>query len=291
MFRLIGRGVAAGVLATLIIVCGSRPIFGQDSEEGEGWGFEGEISGVWVGGNSVSRTIGLDGTASYHWPKSVFSIQGGGLRTETTLRTKFAIGTEEDFEITEVDANVTASEAYQARTWYDYRFSKKSFFVVGVDWLRNTFSGIDSRFLVGVGAGNAWVDTKTLNFETSYGLTYTFESDVVQDPFNKSQFPGLRLSYRIEANLTETTKLASRFAGDWNLQNTDDLRFDWTNSVSVSIISILALKPSLKLLWRNDPALTEVPLIGDDGPGSGKKVVVPLQKLDSFLTLALVVTL
>jgi hypothetical protein len=278
------------VFAPLFVFAASSVGLAQEATD-KGWAFDGEISGVWAGGNSVSRTLGLDGTVSYSWPKSVLSIQAGGLRTESTLKTRVAIGTEDEFRIEESSTTATTSEAYQARTWYDYRFSKKSFFVTGVDWLRNTFSGVDSRFLLGVGSGNTWIERKGTTFETSYGVTYTFESDIVEDPFNKSKFPGLRIGYRLATGLTATTRLSSRFAGDWNLDNTKDIRFEWTNSISVTIISVLALRPSLKLLWRNAPALTEVPLQAGDGTARDSTVIVPLRKLDTFLTLALAVTL
>ena len=53
----------------------------------------------------------------------------------------------------------------------------------------------------------------------------------------------------------------------------------------------IALKPSLQFLWRNRPSLTDVPLFAPDGTATGTKVKTPLQKLDTFFRLALVVTL
>ena len=78
---------------------------------------------------------------------------------------------------------------------------------------------------------------------------------------------------------------------DWNLDNTDDIRVDFENSLPISISSKLAFKPSLRLLWRNAPALTEVPLERPDGTDTGDKVFVPLEELDTIFTVALVVKL
>jgi len=72
---------------------------------------------------------------------------------------------------------------------------------------------------------------------------------------------------------------------------TDDVRADFTNSLSIAINSMFAFKPSLQLSWRNDPALTQIDLFAANGAPTGEKVLVPLQKLDSFINLALVVTL
>ena len=76
-----------------------------------------------------------------------------------------------------------------------------------------------------------------------------------------------------------------------NLQDADDRRADFTNGISLAISSALALQPSLRLLWRNDPALTESDLFTSAGAPTRLEVLVPLQKVDSFFTVALVVTL
>ena len=46
------------------------------------------------------------------------------------------------------------AEFYFARGRYDYDFTRRFYGFGGVDWLRNQFSGIDSRFLIAIGAGN-----------------------------------------------------------------------------------------------------------------------------------------
>lgn len=42
-------------------------------------------------------------------------------------------------------------------------------------------------------------------------------------------------------------------------------------------------------MWRNQPSLIEVPLIAPNGSETGTVVTPPLEKLDTFFTLALVV--
>ncbi len=69
---------------------------------------------------------------------------------------------------------------------------------------------------------------------------------------------------------------------DENLSETDDVRADWTNSVTAAMSDNLALKASLQVLYDNLAALAGVPLGSDS-------VLVPLQKSDRTLTLALVV--
>ena len=59
--------------------------------------------------------------------------------------------------------------------------------------------------------------------------------------------------------------------------------------LSVSMNDHLALKVSLQWLYRNRPALVSVPLSGADGEDAGS-VQVPLEKLDTKLTTAIVVS-
>jgi len=199
------------------------------------------------------------------------------------------VGTSNDFEVREVKNTEKTAELFYARGRYDYNFSKRFFALGGVDWLRNRFAGIESRFLVGLGVGNTWADNDNVRFKTNYSFTYTFQEDVIDNPFVKNDFPGVRLGYDFWIKLTASTEFTSELIVDWNLDNTDDVRLDFTNALPISISKKLLFKPKLQLLWRNDPALTEVELIDSSGMPTGEMVLTPLQKLDSFVSLALVV--
>jgi hypothetical protein len=122
-------------------------------------------------------------------------------------------------------------------------------------------------------------------------VTYTFQTDVVENPLIKQSFPGVRASYELTRALTASTDFESELFADWNLDETDDVRVDWRNALPVSINSRFSLQPSLRLLWRNQPALTSVDLFDGGGTPTGEKVLVSLKELDTFFTLALVVTL
>ncbi len=155
----------AAALSVAAYLFATADIAVAQTRDNLGWSFEGEVSGVWVGGNSISRTVGSSATVTHRWAKSILRAHGGGLRTESTLKTRTAFGTADDFEVQEISVTATTAEAYNARSSYEYRFSEKSFATGGVDWLRNTFSGIDSRFLVGLGAGSTWIDTENTKLE------------------------------------------------------------------------------------------------------------------------------
>jgi len=268
------------------------PALAQDDEKELGWFFEAEFASVTTTGNSESRTFSLGSTLRRVWTNNELKFEGGGLRAQSSLITRRAVGTsQDDFQLeTEKNTEKTA-EAYYFRGRDNVQFSKKFYAFGGVDWMRNVFSGIDSRFLVAIGAGNSWADNSKVRFNTDYAFSYTFESDVVENPFTNQNFPGIRLAYGLWTQLTGSTEFTSKLISDFNLDNTDDIRLDFENALPISINKTLFLKPSWRLLWRNDPALTTVTLYDAGGMDTGNTVFVPLEKADNFFTVSLVVRL
>lgn len=283
------RSFALAGLAALL-VAGLADSSGAQDEKETGWFFTADLTAVWTGGNSESNTFGTKGTLLRVWPKSTLKLEGGGTQTQSTLKTLTARGTASDYVIDELKVTEKTAELFFATGRFDHQVHKRFLVFGGVDWLRNTFAGIDSRFLIAAGAGNTWTDNEKTRFITDYSFTYTFQEEVVKNPITKNEFPGLRLGYDFWWKVSESTDFTSVFTGDFNLDNTDDIRLDVRFGLPVSISDKLALKPGYRVLWRNDPALTEVPLF-TGGADTGEVVLEPLDELDTIFTLALVVSI
>ncbi|MBT8404713.1 MAG: DUF481 domain-containing protein, partial [Gemmatimonadetes bacterium] len=131
----------------------------------------------------------------------------------------------------------------------------------------------------------AWSETETFKLRTDVGLTYTIQDDVVEDPSRSDSFAGLRAGYGLTRQLSATTTFASDLIVDENLDDTDDLRADFTNSLAVAMSGSLALKASLQLLYDKQPALEQLPL-----GTTGDTVFNPLGTTDRVFTLAVVLT-
>ena len=264
------------------------PAFAQDDERDLGWAFEVDLGALWVGGNQETSTLAFGGTVAYLWPKSTFTFTTGGFTSESSLTTSTAYGTgQDDFQVVDVTTTEKTAETFLAGARYDYDVSEK-FFVTGAsDWLRNPFAGIDDRFVFGAGAGNRWVDNGKVRFTTDYLVTYTTETTVIPDPTVNSDFAGLRLGYDFLWDATTSTNFESTLVADFNLDNTDDIRLDWYAGLPIDISSVLAFKPSIRLLWRNDPALQAVPLFDAPGGVETGTVLAPLNQLDSYFNLSL----
>ena len=207
------------IVITLVAMAGlvsSENAWAQDDEKELGWSFSANLSGVWTGGNSESSTYGLVATAKHAWPRSDLKFDLGGTQTESSLKTRTAVGASEtDFTIEETKVTEKTAELFFARARYDYQVHKRFLVLGGADWLRNTFAGIDSRFLIAVGAGNTWKDNKKVKFITDYSFTYTFQSDVVENPFVSHNFPGIRLGYDLWWQLSESTQFTSTLIADF----------------------------------------------------------------------------
>lgn len=283
----LAMALAAAVVAIAFAATG---LWAQDGKEEkkEGWFFKADLAWLMTTGNSENSTFGLSGEAKRVWGKSVLKLGGGGTQTESSLKTRTAVGTAESFAIQENKVTEKTAELFYAHGRYDYNISKRFFTFGGAHWLRNRFSGIDSRFLIAAGAGNTWVDRETMSFKTDYGVTYTFEEEVVENPFHSTNFPGFRLGFDYWWQMTTSTEFISDFVMDWNLDNTDDVRIAFKNELPVSISSHLKLKPAVTLQWRNQPALTEVPLFDDTGAPTDSSVFIPLKELDVLTSVALV---
>lgn len=262
----------------------SAPATAQDEKE-LGWFNNAELTFVTTGGNSSQSTFGLKGSFDRIWASSALRMQVGGIRTESTVTTRTATGSASAFTVSETSTSDVTAENYFARGRYERNVSGATFLYGGAGWDRNTFAGIDNRYGFVAGVGRSFAESETFKFRTDAGVTYTIQDDVVDDPSRDDSFAGLRVGYGLFRKLSSTTDFTSDLIVDENLDDTDDLRADFTNSIAVAMSSSLALKASLQLLYDKQPALQEIPL----GSG-GTTVFTPLGTTDRAFTLAVVLT-
>jgi len=266
-------------MALAFLATSGSQVSAQD-EAPRGWSDVAELTFVFTAGNASSSTLGVKNTADYAWPNASFQIAGGAVRTESGIAMRVATGTPDDFEVTEETDTELTAENYFVKTRYD-RTVGALFVFGGAGWDRNTFAGVKNRYAFVGGGGRTWFNSESRRFKTDVGLTYTVQDDVVENPGAAESFLGLRSSFDFFHKLTSTTDFTSALVVDESLDETSDLRADWTGSIAVAMSSRLALKTSLQLLYDNDPALAAVPL-------GAAEVLAPLKKVDSTLTLAIV---
>lgn len=276
---------AASVLTGAVLFC-PEPLAAQQERE-PGWYDQAEVSFVLTAGNSQSSTFGVKNRLERLFTNSSLSFDAGGIRVETRSTERSAIGTPGDFEIVEQSDTRPTTENYFAGLRYDRDLSDRSYAYASGGWVRNRFAGVDNRWTGAVGVGRALIETDRTAFQADLAATVTSEEPVVGD---SDSFAGLRFTWDLGHQLTETTKLGSLLVVDDNLSNTEDLRAEFDNSVTVDINDALALKTGVKLLFDNLPALQEVPLLPAPGEPPTTTVLVPLDELDTQVTVALIIT-
>lgn len=282
------------ILIALLALSGAYPAAAQeaatDSEaETSPWTFTGELSLVDTGGNSETSTVGLGVKAKRAGAGGKLELEAGGLRADTTSTSRFAVGSVGDFEIVESSTTETTAENYFLKGRYDRQISERLFWYFGAGWERNEFAGFDSRLSLAAGLGHLWFEDGDGHLRTDYSVTYTQQDDLVDDPAVSDGFLGLRLGYDYGRRLTATSTFDSVLIVDANADETDDLRAELTNSVSVSINDVLALKVGLQLHYDRLPSLIRIPLLEAGGTPTGDLVAAELDDLDSKLTVTLVV--
>ncbi len=270
----------AGLVAVALAVVAPAPGWAQD-ERKTGWFDTAELSFVLTAGNSQTTTLGAKNTLERVWERATFKLEAGGIRTESTVTTRTASGSPTDFVISEEGESQVTAENYFARGRYDRNLSDRVFLFGGLGWERNTFAGFDNRYAVIGGVGNSWFDRDDTRFRTDYGVTYTVQDNIVGA---RGEFAGARVSYDYWRKVLPTTDFYSTLILDENLDETEDFRADFTNSVAVAMSEKLALKTSLQLLYDNQPSLVAVPLEGTPDT----TVLAELDELDSIFTVALV---
>ena len=272
--------VAMGIVGLAVLLLLPGGLLGQDQESPR-WKNVAELTFVLTAGNASSSTFGFKNTAEHFRGPYALKLSLGAVRTESGVTTRTATGSPEDYTVRETTDKEVTAENYYIKARLDRKLGDAAFLFTQANWYRNTFAGIQNRYGFVAGGGRSWFDEETRRFKTDLGLTYTLQDDVVEDPSGNDSFAGVRGSYDYMRSLTETTEFASALVLDQNLRETEDLRADWTNSISVAMSSRLALKTSLQVLYDKEPALVAVPL-GDT------EVLTSLKEVDTVFTVAIV---
>jgi len=272
-------------LGLLVAVVGAGPATAQEPIT---WENSTELAFVSTGGNASASTLGLKATLSGTKGANKLKFEVGGIRSSIGVTTRTATGTPGDFTVTKTTVSQVTAENYFARSRYDRKL-EGAFLFAGADWDRNTFAGIQNRYALVAGIGRTLIDGETGHLKADVGGTYTVQKDVHPTPGASNGFGGIRANVDALRHISSSVDFASVLIVDENLADTEDLRTDWTNSISVALSQKLALKASLQLLFDNVPALQEVPLVDDSGTPTGATVSTPGDKLDRVATLTLVI--
>ena len=288
--RRLGTPLVLFLLAVPVSLAQVTPAQEEEEERKYGWFDTGELSFVQTDGNSEASSFSLRNVLSHVWENATFSLDAGALRVETTTISRFATGTPTDFTLSEDKNSEVTAENYFLRGRYDRQITDTLYWYAGAGWEKNEFAGFDSRVDIGAGIGNIWFENDDSHFSTYYGVTWTSQDDIIENPEIDDSFIGVQAGWDYAQQLTGNTVYANLLVVDLNVDETDDFRADMINSLTTQMSDHLALKLSLQLLYDNLPALTEVDLVDGSGVPTGTRVLGELDELDTLFTAALVVS-
>lgn len=244
-----------------------------------------ELGVVIATGNARSTSVGLRNLYTFRWTEAELKWETGWLRAASRDGDRFAVQSGSGFEIVEPETAVDSHRLF-SKLGYQRQLSAVLDWFANFDAVRDEPSNINRQFVLAAGLGTTWQKTERLSFRTSYGVSYTDEDLVVE---GANRFAGYRLAYDLKSRLAEATRLESNLTTDGSFETADDIRFDWLNGVGVAINSRLALKSSVRVLFRNLPALETLALRTPEGSAVGT-VDVPKRKTDTNFTTSLVIT-
>lgn len=274
-------------LMAVFLTLFASPAIAQEEEEApqRNWSNETDLSWVLVKGNADTNTFSVRNLYKYNWTNAELSWEAGVLRAGSR-DDRYAVGTEADFEVIEPEVELDNNRIY-SKIRYMRSINDRVFWYGAWDATRDEPTNVNRQFIGSGGVGNTWADSDQLVFRTTYGVNYTHEDLDIEGVNN---FAGYRLMYRLEAGLTESTALESELTFDGSFEVGDDIRLDSFNGVTVAITNTIALKASLRLLFRNLPALEDIDLEDPDTGAVIGAVIIPKERLDSSFATSLVIS-
>jgi len=283
------RTTRAVILAGLLAAA-AAPARADDAPPPLGWYFTGGLSFVMTSGNSPASTFGAKAEVKRLWGRSTFNFGGAAVRTSSADPARQAVGTPTDFEV-EAGPSVLKAAKYAANVGFDHQVTDQFGWTVGSEFLRDRFAGLDSRILGVAGVRYLFANRKDLIFKTGFAVTVAHQSDVVVDPTVDATFIGLRLSADLDKKFGSASSYVGGVALDENLNDTDDLRLRFANTLAVSMTKKLALQVGLLMLYDHKPSLVDVPLFLSSGLPAGVTVPARAATLDTTFTVSFVVNL
>jgi len=228
-------------------------------------------------GNARAQTLSAlyDYKHAFTFGELVFNASA--LRSETSDRV--LVGVDAANQPIFVENENVAAEAYGVGAKYRHDLGPRLFAYGLGAWARILQAGLDDRWRGGGGLGVKLIAPQPHQLDVEVGAEYTDERYV---DGSTASFASLRAFAGYDFALSDHSGFSSDLEFLENLDDTDDYRFNWTSSITASMMSNLALKLSYLVLFDNRPAV----LVVSPGP---PPVLDEREELDQIFTTSLVV--
>ena len=230
----------------LLLLTGVFLISNVDAAE-KSWTDEAELSFVSTNGNSKVTTL-----SAKNLLKVPFSESFSGSWKLQGLYGK--------------NDGVKNAEAYMTELRGDYAQSKRLYYFASAGWFQNKFSGIDNRYVYGLGTGYKVLDGPKNFLLGEAGLTFTQEEDTAG---NDNEYPGGRLFAQYAYVFNDANKFTQSVEYLPDFDESDN----WLLNSETALVSAMSTHFSMKTAYL---------VKYDNQPVAG------LAKTDSIVSIALV---
>lgn len=262
-----------------------------------GWYSTTDLMFAMATGNSQTFNLGVNLDVTRQWLRTEWKTTATFQRTDVNEPGRRAIGTPGSFTF-ETGPSVTKSEKLFFNTVVNRRITERFLWNAGGSLERDIFAGLRLRSLGQLGVGYLWLKPDNSNkFQVGVAGTYTSQDDVEDDPTTENQFFGVRFTADDETRFGDRQQhvFTSLLVVDENLQDTDDLRFNWNNGLSVAINNRLSLKLGLQFAYDHLPQLVDFDLFLRTPGGllveTGETVPGRAEELDTTASVSLVINI
>jgi putative salt-induced outer membrane protein YdiY len=221
----------AALGASIVLV--TAPVLAQEEEEAKepNWKNNVGLSYLSTSGNSETTTMGLDFTFERRPTPWGLEIVGSFNRAE--------------------DNEVLTAQRYYLNGRAKRKLSERMNFFAGLSGERDRFAGFDLRTLVESGIEYSALTGPKHLLAFDVGLTYTDEDRI--PPEEDTSFAGAVAGLAYEFKINDSTSLTQRLLYYPNFDETADWRIHSDTGLQVSMTSLLAIKLSYELRYRNEP--------------------------------------
>ncbi len=258
-----------------------------DAQPARGWTNATELSLLVATGNAQAESLGFRNVYEYRWSDATLTWETGWVRAASLDGDRVAVAEPGGgIEVVDPQSTIDSQRVY-SKLGFRNEISGPHFWFANYDSVRDEPSNIQRQFVGAGGFGTEWANRNGLRFRTEYGVSVTSEA---LDLEGGTVFGGYRLAYAMTAGVTRTLTLDSELTFDGSFDQRDDVRSDSLNGVTVSLSSWIALRSSIRLIFRNVPALEAIDLVPRLRDAVIGIVAIPKGKLDTSFTTSLVVT-
>ena len=213
----------------LLLVCFF--LIGAVAQAADKWSDEAELSFVDTGGNTEVTTLAaknllkvpLSEKVTGSWKLQALYGKSDGLKN---------------------------AESYSTELRGDYAHTSRLFYFATAGWLQDEFSGIDDRYIYGLGCGYKAIDGPKHFLVGEAGLTYTTEEHT---DGSSSDYLGGRLFGQYDYKLSDTSKFVQSVEYLPNFDDSQDWRFNSETALVAALNSRFSMKSSYLFKYDNQP--------------------------------------